>query len=480
MSAWRSILQEADAIPPAVMCCQTPRSTDRSPRSIGCKDTQNVFLRGALSVILVALVTGCAPAPLPREGILSLDIVIEGPGLPISPLLFGVNLGHYDQALVDGSAPRSRVVDRLRGGGLSLLKYPGGLAADRYRWEAPTNDPADLDTAAFLALCRATGSQPVITVNSQAEPELAAAWVRYSNRGPGPPVRYWEFGDEAWGAWAPGHTDPANYVARFRATHRAMKAVASSIRLAANVSLHPSHAGTWNRPVITGLNDILEAVSFTFYPQEPGQESEGSLRESPQRFRDWMAALRQQVSAILGSKANEVVFLLAGYNSVTWEPGPQTLDDAQLLWLSEMMGALVESGVDLAAYWTLLSEASPRGGDYGLIQHSPRFSPRPAYHVFQAFRHLQGGRWWRVPTRIPALGLQAMESADGQFYLAITNWEESSHVVDLQMRRDGRVFQVGEVWRITGHGIQSIFQRSGESPLRIPRRSVVFVHLVSA
>ncbi len=440
---------------------------------------QIVFLRGAISAVLVALVAGCAPPPRIREGILSLDIVIEGPGVPVSPLLFGVNLGHYDQALVDRSAPRSGIVGRVRAAGFSLLKYPGGLAADLYRWNAPTNDPADVDTAAFLALCRATGSDPVITVNSQAGPDLAAAWVRYTNRGLGPPVRYWEFGDERWGAWAPGHTDPETYVARFRATQATMKAVDPTIRLAANVSLNPSHASSWNRPVITSLGDILEAVSFTFFPQEPGEEDERILREGPQRFRGRVAALRELVGAILGSREREVVFLLAGYNSVTWEPGPQTLDEVQLLWLSEMIGALIESGVDLAAYWTLLSEPSPRGGDYGLLQRSPGFPPRPAYHVFQAFRRLQGGRWWRLPTGFPDLTLQAIEGANGQFFVFMTNWGDSYQLVDLRMRRNERVFQVGEAWHVTGQGTRSIFQRLGGSPFRIPGRSVVVAHLVS-
>jgi hypothetical protein len=430
-------------------------------------------------VVLAVSLAGCARSPRLHERVLPLSIEIEGPGLPISPLLFGVNLGHYDQALVSGSGPQPGVVDRLRAGGFALLKYPGGLAADRYRWNAPTNDTADVDTSAFLALSRVTGSEPVITVNSLAGPELAAAWVRYTNRAPGPDVRYWEFGDETWGSWASGHTDPATYVARFRAAHAAMKGVNPTLRLAANVSLDPSQGSRWNRPVITGLQEILEAVSFTFFPQEPGEEDERSLRGSLQQFRVRMTALRHQLSEILGPRANEIVFLLAGYNSVTWEPGPQTLSDMQVLWLSEMIGALVESGVDLAAYWTLLSEPSPRGGDYGLIQGSPDFPPRPAYYVFQAFRRLQGGRWWAVPTGIADLSLHAIEAPDRQLYLFLTKWGNSADVMDLRVRRNGQVFQVDEGWHVTEQGIQSIFQRSGSGPLPIPARSVVLARLVS-
>ncbi len=405
-------------------------------------------------------------------------MVIEGTGLPVSPLFFGVNLGHYDQALVEAGHPRPSVVARLRRAGVRLLKYPGGLAADRYRWNASTNDPADVDTAAFLALCRATGSEPVITVNSQAGQELAAAWVRYTNQGPGPPVRYWEFGDEAWGPWAPGHTDPATYVTRFRAAQAAMEGVDPAIRLAANVSLDPARAQAWNRPVLAGLADILEAVSFTFFPQDPGEEDHRTLQESTERFREQLAGLRAQVRELLGSRAQEVLFLLAGYNSVSWDPGPQTLGEGQLLWLAEMVGALIEAGVDLATYWTLLSEPSPRGGDYGLLQGPPAFRARPAYQVFAALRKLPGGRWWRLPTGLPDVGLQVLESAAGQVSVLLTNWSAAVRLVDLRLRYQGRVLHVGEAWQVTAGGTEELVLQGLGGPIRVPGRSVIFAHLV--
>ncbi|MFQ5693880.1 MAG: hypothetical protein ACE5IM_12650, partial [Nitrospinota bacterium] len=320
--------------------------------------------------------------------------------------------------------------------------------------------------------------EPVITVNSQAGPELAAAWVRYTNQGPGPPVRYWEFGDEAWGPWAPGHTDPATYVTRFRAAQAAMEGVDPAIRLAAHVSLDPARAQAWNRPVLAGLADILEAVSFTFFPQDPGEEDHRTLQESTERFREQLAGLRAQVRELLGSRAQEVLFLLAGYNSVSWDPGPQTLGEGQLLWLAEMVGALIEAGVDLATYWTLLSEPSPRGGDYGLLQGPPAFRARPAYQVFAALRELPGGRWWRLPTGLPDVGLQVLESAAGQVSVLLTNWSAAMRLVDLRLRYQGRVLHVGEAWQVTAGGTEELVLQGLGGPIRVPGRSVIFAHLV--
>ncbi len=84
---------------------------------------------------------------------------------------------------------------------------------------------------------------------------------------------------------------------------------------------------------------------------------------------------------------------------------------------------------------------------------------------------------WKRSKRV--LKLLFLSPPDGQFYVLMASWGNSSKATDLRMRRDRLLFQVGEGWRVTGGGIQSIFQRSPGSPCHIPGRRVVSAHLVS-
>ncbi len=83
---------------------------------------------------------------------------------------------------------------------------------------------------------------------------------------------------------------------------------------------------------------------------------------------------------------------------------------------------------------------------------------------------------WKRSKRV--LNFLFLSPPDGQFYVLMTSWGNSSKAADLRMRRD-RLFQVGEAWRVTGEGIQSIFQRSPGSPCHIPGCRVVSAYLVS-
>ena len=113
--------------------------------------------------------------------------------------------------------------------GAQLWRFPGDSDSDRYIWDGNygpyaiasdgrdntvTTQPEFLRTDDFVTLLRELGAQPMVTANyglarigSVAEAAvLAARWVRHFKVERDFPVRYWELGNEMYGAWETGHT----------------------------------------------------------------------------------------------------------------------------------------------------------------------------------------------------------------------------------------------------------------------------------
>ena len=165
---------------------------------------------------------------------------------------------------LDGWDPE--VVDYMKKARLPMLRFPGGNFSSGYHWEDGVGsldrrpvrpNPAwpivewnHVGTDEWLRLCELTGAEPLICVNAgNGTPEEARHWVEYVN-GPadsewgrkraanGHPrpyhVRYWEIGNELYGAWQIGHTDGAGYAARYGNFVAAMRKADPDILFIAN------------------------------------------------------------------------------------------------------------------------------------------------------------------------------------------------------------------------------------------------------
>ncbi len=313
----------------------------------------------------------------------------------INPLLYGINTARWDESLFPGPSSEMLLtcdqdaIRKIRASGVTMLKYPGGNDADHYVWNSPSNNPTEMDTDEYLALCRQVGAEPFITVNFNEPPELAAAWVRYCNVGRTHPVKYWEVGDEQWGSWAKGHSTPEEYAKKYVRFVRAMKAVDPTISVATNVALAGTSSslggksGGWTERVLKTAGDDIDMLTITFYPQEWGRENDDSLLASVATYRALFTGLRQSVERIVGKKkADAMLFINVGYNSVNHSPGPQTLQMVNALWTADMLGAMAEAGTDVACYWAVHNFYPPRGGDYGYLSSEGSNTPRLSYYVF--------------------------------------------------------------------------------------------------
>ena len=200
----------------------------------------------------------------------------------VSPLGLNMNtLVDGDGNRVSGARP---LREALQESGMHFLRFPGGEKSDVYQWAAapyddpttsgllrkgpsdwPSNDPGIWDLEAdtwanddynfdeFMADCRATGSEPVISValdgiykprsadgytslTREQALELAVAWVRYANVTRGYGIKYWLLGNETWNGVTYAGAEPAwrtygRDVAEFAA---AMKAVDPTILIGIN------------------------------------------------------------------------------------------------------------------------------------------------------------------------------------------------------------------------------------------------------
>ncbi len=214
-------------------------------------------------------------------------------------LFFGRGRVWLDQvSLLPGDAApghvRRDVFERVRALRPAFLRWPGGNVAQDYRWlwgvgarderVTWTNlswknepEPSDFGTDEYISFARAVGAEPTITVNVEgrgATVAEAAAWVEYCN-GPasskygalrarnGHPapygVKYWEVGNEIWGAWVRAHSDAETYARNFNRYQQAMRAVDPSIKLIAV----GDNDMNWNRTVLqragTGIDYLAHA-----------------------------------------------------------------------------------------------------------------------------------------------------------------------------------------------------------------------------
>jgi len=336
---------------------------------------------------------------------------------PINPLLYGINAARWDESLFPGTPDEMLLtcsrdaIAKIKASRVTVLKYPGGNDADSYVWNSPANNSTEMDTEEYLALCREVNAVPFITVNFNQPPELAAAWVRYCNSGDRLHVPYWEIGDEQWGWWAKGHSTPEAYADKFITFVRAMKAVDPTIKVATNVFLgiHPEQ---WTERVLAAAGEYVDMLTVTFFPQQWGNENDDSLLASSEQYLKQFLRLRADVERAVGkAKADRIVYVNVGYNSVNHSPGPQTLQVVNALWVADMLGVMAGSKTDIACYWALHNAFPPRKGDYGYLSSEGHNQPSYTYYVFPLLRTMFGDTLVMSSSNDPRLRVYASRTA---------------------------------------------------------------------
>ncbi len=273
--------------------------------------------------VALALPRAGEPGGPARGASLALVLALPAPGAVCLDQVF-----LFPNDAVDGFD--RDVVRMLADSKLPLLRYPGGNFVSGYRWKegvGPVHDrpmrlnPAwfvpeynHVGTDEFMEFCRAVGCEPMICVNAgDGTAEEAAQWVEYCNGSVETPmgalraknghaepygVRYWEVGNELYGAWQIGHCPPEEYAERYEKFHHAMRGADPSILLIAN-----GQDEAWNAPITQRKGALLRSLSIHWLKGDgiPGnadpREVFEALMASTWHFEAYMRGLGAQMAA---------------------------------------------------------------------------------------------------------------------------------------------------------------------------------------
>jgi len=343
-----------------------------------------------------------APAvPGPTNAFL-LAVTIDGPG---TVELRKVTLRPADaDGIFDPQA-----VAQLRDLRTGWVRWPGGNYASAYRWRDGIG-PADarpstpnpswpglndnaVGTDEFLQLAERAGFETLVTVNAgDGTPEEAAAWVEYVNGDTTTPmgrlrarngrvtpynVRHWNIGNELWGHWQVGYTDPAGNAERYARFARAMRAADSTIVLVANA--HGGHSESppraWNDALLDRNGRALEWLDLHTYvgvPNDSGltpADRAFLLSAIPLSYEQWIGEFAGDVR---GRGLGALRAIVGEYNGEV-RTGDSTVDRAAALVASAAyLHAFIRQGdFVVGANATEYSPFDPRARAFGRMH--PRF-----------------------------------------------------------------------------------------------------------
>jgi hypothetical protein len=404
---------------------------------------------------------GASAAPAPGTAPAGHISVSPGSALATVPgTAIGINASAYDGNLLDAQVPRL-----LRAAGVSLIRLPGGTESDQYDWKTSTdvisNATEAVNFGQFMSVVRRAGAQAMVTVDygtgntigqrdgsGETGPQIAADWVRYANIEHHYNVRYWEIGNEVYGNgtygadWEPDahcatspaggpvtlgsepsqtyNCGPAAYAAGVRQYMAAMKAVDPGISIgvvltasgapnnwpdgATNPATSPQ---SWNQTVLTALGGQIGFADVHWYPQNPGTitppgPSDAGLLAATTQIPQSVAALRAEFGTWAGQP--RLPIMITETNSVSSNPGKQTVSVVNALYLEQDYVTWLENGVANVDWWQVHNGIVTSGdngpslfgpasyGDYGVLSDGscgtsagtrvcepPADTPFPAY-----------------------------------------------------------------------------------------------------
>ena len=352
----------------------------------------------------------------------------------------GINASTYDGSLLDSQVPgllRNAGISLVRlPGGSESDQYDWKTNTD-----VIGNYTEAVGFDQFMSVIRRAGAQAMVTVNygtgdtigqrdgsAETGAQIAADWVRYANVEHHYGIKYWEIGNEIYGNgtygadWEadahctttpaggpvtlgsePGQTyncGPAAYAANVATYISAMKAVDPhiSVGVVLTASGAPNNwpdgvtnpvtsPQSWNQTVLTALSSQPPGtkVGFAdvhFYPQNPSNitppgPTDAGLLASSAQIPAAVTALRAEFATWAGNAS--IPIMITETNSVSSNPGKQTLSVVNALWVEQDYLTWLENGVSNVDWWQIHNGIVTSGdngaalagsadyGDYGVL-----------------------------------------------------------------------------------------------------------------
>ncbi len=314
---------------------------------------------------------------------------------------------------VEGWEPE--VVEYMRKARLPMLRFPGGNFVSAYHWpdgagaldERPVRrNPAwpelewnHVGTDEWLRLCELTGAEPLICINGgNGTVEEAREWVEYCN-GPaespmgrvratnGHPapygVRYWEIGNELYGAWQTGYTDGTGYAPRYGEFVKAMREADPNLLFIANGlgQLRQTEGGYeppyWNHELVRQNGSLVRSISV--HPlvarNAPEDADPTEVWRELVAFADgYVEYLDKLVGEPMRQGGLEPKLAITEMQIFTrYRRLPTNKSIAEALWLGSMIHSCIRSGglVELLTHSALLNHGGGLGKDRGIVYAEP-------------------------------------------------------------------------------------------------------------
>jgi hypothetical protein len=384
---------------------------------------------------LLMLTASAAPAAAASATNAQVTVNLHQTLSTVSPLAIGVNDAVWDSNMQDAQVPGLLSADGVR-----VMRYPGGSTADQFHWQTNTLDngsSAGTNTFdQFMQVVQKVGAAPIITVNyGTGTPAEAAAWVQYANITKHYHIRYWEIGNELYGNGTYGadwESDkhalgPQSYADNSLQFIQAMKAVDPSIQIGLVLTApgnwpdgqtSASSPQPWNDTVLPAACSAANFVSVHWYPQGPTGETDAGLLSAPANgestpvsftpsIPSMVSTLRAKINQYCGTHASAVKIMTTETNSVSYNPGKQTTNLVNALYLAENYLTWLSNGVTSVDWWDVHNSevtgtndsASLYGtnnyGDYGLLSvgntdEPPAETPFPDYYGLQIVSKVVG------------------------------------------------------------------------------------------
>ncbi len=211
---------------------------------------------------------------------------------------------------------RPEVVEVLKSLRSGVYRWPGGNFLSAHDWRDAIGDidqrppildpvwnavqPNDVGTDEFMTLCRLTGVEPYISVNSgMGDARSAAEYVEYANSPATTPwgarraanghpepyrVKYWNIGNEMWGSYQYGYMPLKQYEYKHNLFARMMRKVDPGIVIIASGAMPDTMTGSkeslklgdklvpeylgpadWTGALFTNCLDYMDMISEHYY-----------------------------------------------------------------------------------------------------------------------------------------------------------------------------------------------------------------------
>jgi hypothetical protein len=406
-------------------------------------------------IVLLALfaVIGAAAAQAEDDAL----VVDAGEMLgPISPYVYGTNLGHHASLPLD-LLPEAQAL------GITYVRYGGG-DSDRQNLRGPTID-------LFAIQAEMLGAEPAMTVRLLGgTPEQAAEMVRYANSEKGHNIRYWSIGNEPnlfeglmgvpyttedlnreWRAMAEAmlEVDPDIFLVGPDITqYVVLNAEPGNIQYLENVGGgHPRDRDgrDWLQEFLRANGDLVDIVAIHRYPfpgAGTGSTGTATVEGLRQTSREWDIAIPNLRQIIRDSAGRDIPIAITELNSDSdHSPGGEAGLDTHFnaIWLADVLGRLIRQQVEIVAYWDI------QGGNnrtWGLLSAS---GVRPTYYVYIMYGHF-GTELVHSEAPDDLVTVYAALNDDGALTVMVVNMADDEQTRPLSLRNFTPSGEA-EVWR---------------------------------